>query len=269
MNPIIIFSDLDGTLLDYHDYSFTAALPALQKIKTLSIPLILNSSKTRAEMIGLRTKLGINDPFVVENGAAVFIPQYYFPGFHEPLTPHILSPNRNKLLTIIKKLKREHQFPFIGFNDFSAEQISAETGLDRQQAEQAKQRLASEPIKWLGSDLQLVHLKAELKTYNLKLVKGGRFWHIMGQTDKAKAMHWLIRQFKRLSPETATVVALGDSENDKAMLEQADFAAVIRNSDNHHLQLNRQQSVIYTDQQGPAGWREALQKIFYQLQIGY
>lgn len=268
MNQIIIFSDLDGTLLDHHDYSFSAALPALERIKTLGIPLILNSSKTRAEMIELRTKLDIDDPFVVENGAAVFIPQHYFPGFHEPLTPHILSPNRNKLLTILKKLKREHQFPFKGFNDFSAEQISAQTGLNREQAEQAKQRLASEPIQWLGNERQLGQFKTELKAYGLKLIKGGRFWHIMGQTDKAKAMHWLVRQFKRLSPKKTTVIALGDSENDKAMLEQADFAAVIRNSDDQHLQLNRNKSVIYTDQQGPDGWQEAVQEIFHQLQIG-
>ena len=46
----IIFSDLDGTLLDHHTYSFENAQPALDLVKKNNIPLILVSSKTRMEM---------------------------------------------------------------------------------------------------------------------------------------------------------------------------------------------------------------------------
>ena len=41
----IIFTDLDSTLLD-ENYSWKEAIPALEKINKLKIPLILNSSKT-------------------------------------------------------------------------------------------------------------------------------------------------------------------------------------------------------------------------------
>ena len=37
---VLIFSDLDATLLDHHNSSFDDALPALQLIKEKKIPLI-------------------------------------------------------------------------------------------------------------------------------------------------------------------------------------------------------------------------------------
>lgn len=75
---LIIFTDLDGTLLD-EEYSWDKAKPALDLIKKLQIPLVICSSKTRNEIEEYRHPFGVNDPFISENGGAVFIPKDYFP----------------------------------------------------------------------------------------------------------------------------------------------------------------------------------------------
>ncbi|MDO8862561.1 HAD hydrolase family protein [Haliea sp. E1-2-M8] len=75
---LLVFSDLDGSLLDHRDYSFRAALPGLEALREREIPLIFCSSKTRAEIEPLRARLDNRDPFIVENGAAVFIPRGSF-----------------------------------------------------------------------------------------------------------------------------------------------------------------------------------------------
>ena len=72
---VIVFSDLDGTLLEHDTYGFEAARPALDLLWGKNIPLILCSSKTRTEMEGYQKRLGIAGPFIVENGAGVYIPQ--------------------------------------------------------------------------------------------------------------------------------------------------------------------------------------------------
>ena len=79
MAKTIIITDLDGTLLDSATYSFRPALPALSLIRARNIPLILCSSKTRAEMEEIRRQLNNNHPFVTENGGGIFIPHGYFP----------------------------------------------------------------------------------------------------------------------------------------------------------------------------------------------
>jgi predicted mannosyl-3-phosphoglycerate phosphatase (HAD superfamily) len=76
---LLVFSDMDGSLLDHHSYSFAAALPMITALEQLDIPLILASSKTRAEILDLRTALGNRHPFIVENGAAIVIPKQAFP----------------------------------------------------------------------------------------------------------------------------------------------------------------------------------------------
>jgi mannosyl-3-phosphoglycerate phosphatase len=72
---LIVFSDLDGTLLDHATYSWQAAVPALEALKERGIPLILASSKTSAEIAELRAETGFADcPAIVENGAGLLEP---------------------------------------------------------------------------------------------------------------------------------------------------------------------------------------------------
>jgi len=74
MSPpfFLVFTDLDGTLLDHNTYGWEEAIPALELCRTRGVPVILVSSKTRAEMAALRCKLSISTPFISENGGGIF-----------------------------------------------------------------------------------------------------------------------------------------------------------------------------------------------------
>lgn len=74
MTKTLVFTDMDGTLLDHHTYSFDAAKPALNALDEKNIPVIPTTSKTFAELQPLRKSIGLDGPFIIENGAAVFIP---------------------------------------------------------------------------------------------------------------------------------------------------------------------------------------------------
>jgi len=75
---LVVFSDLDGTLLDHDTYSFDDARPALERLGHAGVPLVLCTSKTRAEVEPLREALDNDSPFIVENGGAIMIPDGYF-----------------------------------------------------------------------------------------------------------------------------------------------------------------------------------------------
>lgn len=59
---LLIMTDLDGTLLDHESYHWEAARPALQRLAAANIPVIINSSKTAAEIRELRGRLNNNWP---------------------------------------------------------------------------------------------------------------------------------------------------------------------------------------------------------------
>lgn len=51
MRPcLVVFTDLDATLLDEETYGYEAAAPALQELRRLGAPLVLCTGRTRAEV---------------------------------------------------------------------------------------------------------------------------------------------------------------------------------------------------------------------------
>ena len=152
MKRLLVFTDLDGTLLDHHDYSWDEAIPALEALENNFCPVVINSSKTAAEIAKLRQQIHIRHPFVSENGSVVSIPVDYFSppdgavNASSELETHIFSRPYKVVIDVLDDIQHTHHFAFNGFNDMSANELASECGLTKQQAYEAKQRDASEPI---------------------------------------------------------------------------------------------------------------------------
>ncbi|WP_166252206.1 HAD-IIB family hydrolase [Marinobacter salicampi] len=260
---LIIFTDLDGTLLDHDTYDWTPARPALEKLRQSQVPVVLNSSKTAAELNALRSEMGNTDPYIVENGAAAVIPAGYFAhkggdgvDEGEDETVSFAAP-RSEILAVLAEL-RAQGYVFDGFEDMTAEQLAEYADLTPSVAALAKQRLATEPLVWRGNGIDMSGFRQALEERGLRLVKGGRFQHVMGPYDKAQAMRYLTRRYQEFYGEPVTSVALGDSPNDRQMLEAADIGVVIRAAAPERLMLSDQDNVMYSDRKGPQGWNECV-----------
>lgn len=262
----LIFTDLDGTLLD-DGYRFDAASEALAGIRARGIPLILTSSKTLAEMRLLRRAMDLIHPIIFENGAGVALPEGYFrndPGITSstPLQVEHFGPTYSEIRSTLERLRSRHRFPFRGFGDMTAKEVAALTGLDELAAQRARQRQGSEPGVWEGSEAIRRDFIAELTRAGLRAVSGGRFLHIMPKIDKAEAMRELVGRFTAAHPDIRyRVIAAGDSPNDADMLQLADVAVVIRRPDASWMPLKRREGVIKSPEPGPAGWQHCIQKL--------
>lgn len=166
---LVIFSDLDATLLDHQTYSYQAALPVLKKVKKRGIPVVLCTSKTRAETEAIARRLGLQHPFIVENGGAIFIPEDYFPESVYRLAGlkalkkdnyrviQFGTPYR-RLRSALKMIEKKTGRKLIGFGDLGAEEIAAVTGLGRKEAVLAMRREFDEPFFLENSpEFELVH----------------------------------------------------------------------------------------------------------------
>lgn len=267
MQPLLVYTDLDGTLLDHHSYDFSPAVPVLARLERLGCPWILNTSKTFAELLTLRERLGHRHPFIVENGAAVYLPADCLPGCadlpeEQGFRVRRFGPERAALLQAIAPFRGEYDCT--GFSEMSVAEVQACTGLAREDAWRASQRGFSEPLLWRDCESALQRFSAAVAAQGLNVVRGGRFVHVTGRFDKATPMPWLGAQYARESGSGFKVLALGDGQNDVAMLEAADLAVIVR-SPTHAPPTVRGRSVTLTHALGPEGWAQAVSAVLDQL----
>ena len=257
----IVFTDLDGTLLDPQTYAWEAARPALEELKSRGVPCVPVTSKTRAEVEYWRRALSIGGPFIVENGGAAYVPEGWFPfripgaasrdGYEvlEWGTPYPL------LAAALDESAQSAGCDVEGFHHMDARAVSQICGIPLEQAVLARQREYDEPFCILDPALAR-RLLAELEGRGLHWTEGGRFHHVLGANDKAVAVQAVARWFSRLHDQVTTV-GLGDAPNDAGFLEAVDIPVVVRSRASSAL-LDRLPHAWLTAHAGPRGWNDAI-----------
>ncbi|WP_019557524.1 HAD-IIB family hydrolase [Thiomicrorhabdus arctica] len=265
----LLFTDLDGSLLDHHNYDYSAALPAINALKAQAIPWILSTSKTAAEVIELRAELDNHYPFIVENGAGIFweegsvSPQYlpknsFVQSWGEGFEYISLNQvSMHDMLQLASFYKEQFKLNFIGFSEMSIQQVAECTGLSWVKAAKAKQRQFSEPLLWQDSEENLLKFQQALKLHGLQLIKGGRFMHLMGLSSKGMALQWLAQYYHQAWSQPIQTMALGDGDNDIPLLEASDCPVIIRSPVNALPKVNHP-NVLLTQENGPSGWNQAV-----------
>ncbi len=272
----IIFTDMDGSLLDHETYSHAEADDCLGWLRNKQIPIVPCTSKTRAEMEVMRTELNNKDPFIIENGAAVCIPKDYFQSNNDNLDElnglliKSFSPARAHWQTILDNTPTHLNDAFITFHQAGVKGVMQMTGLTINEARLASQREFGEPLKWLGNEHQFEQFEAYIESQHGTLLKGGRFVHLSGDCDKGRALNWMMMQFKQQHPDSNCIsIALGDSQNDVAMLSAADYAVMIKSPVHDFPQMQGRigKHLYRTQAEGPLGWVEGIHNVFAQLNI--
>ena len=264
---LFVVTDLDGSLLD-DSYSWEQARPALSRLREAGSPLVLNSSKTVAEMEELATELALGSPLIAENGGLLALPTISKPADtnrsgHQNGNYQIQVTGlpRQQILSLAHELRTNGHYQFSGFADWTVEQIAGRTGLSSKQAAQAQARFATEPIVWEDSADRLVEFTSRMSAHDVRVLAGGRFLHLMGPTDKADGMDAVLRVAREAQPGIDwIVVAVGDSANDLAMLEAADIAVVIPHPEGPRIQPNAP-AVVTAAHPATQGWNDAILKL--------
>lgn len=258
---LAVFTDLDGSLLDHHTYSFASARPALDRIREQGIPLVFITSKTRPEVEMLQAAMGIREPFIVENGAAIFFPDRYRDwridtGFRQPpYTVIQLGARYPKIRRFVQGVKPG--FNIQGFGDLSAEDIERLTGLPPQQAALAKQREFTEPFL-MEDDARINDLQRVAEAGGFKITRGGRFYHLMGSgQDKGIAFRRTVSLFLRNTHQRLLTIGLGDSANDLGLLQSVDIPILIPHPDGSYEQLDVP-NIRRARRPGSSGWSETI-----------
>ncbi|CAM3442062.1 HAD-IIB family hydrolase [Halomonas lysinitropha] len=268
----LLFTDLDGSLLDHHRYDWAPARQWLVQLKALGVPVIPVSCKTRSELLPLRRELGLDEaPFIAENGAVVGLPSAWC---HARLDRGVgadgmavrsLGVDIGLIRQRLAVWRARLDACFTTMSEMSLDELMTLTGMSAPQARLARMREGSEPLIWQDDEAGLEAFRAGLAGDGLRLVRGGRFWHVTGDCHKGSAVNWLIERFEALRGQRPLTLALGDGPNDIAMLEAVDQAVVICGC--HGLAVSPHQPALYrSEASGPEGWAEGVDHWWAQLQ---
>lgn len=253
----MIFTDLDGTLIDHHSYQWAPAAPALERLRDLGVPVILASSKTASEISALRSELELPAfPAIVENGAGVL-------DAHAP--PDGLTQEYDRVRDVLAGVQQTLRRHFTGFGDMTVDAVRRATGLDVAGAALAKQRAYSEPGLWDGTQDEKQQFLRLLADKGVHAQQGGRFLTLSFGATKADQVRALVAQFR-----PAITVSLGDAPNDIDMLQCTDLGVIVANPDKPPLAPLKGEdtgAIIRTKDAGPKGWNTAMLDLLARLNL--
>ncbi len=269
---LVVITAVDGGLVDRVGHSSAAA--ALAHLKRAGVPVVLCSSQTRAELERLRQELGLSDPFISENGGALFAPIGAFPfpltgavGLNGYEVVEFGKPHR-EVLEVLKRVAAREGVPVSMFSDMSVQDVADECGITLAAARLAKLRGYDEPYRVAASDPSArARLCRALRAAGLRCANGGRYDHVTSGANKGLAAVFLRRCYERQWGHVTTV-GLGEAAIDLELLKAVDVPVVVRGPDAEVTAALAAQlrGGRVTTAAGPAGWSEAVEAILHRYE---
>jgi mannosyl-3-phosphoglycerate phosphatase len=263
MSSGVVFSDIDGTLIDIFTGQFDTTIKLVKELREYGIPLVFCSSKTEAEQVELRKEANVSDPFIVENGGAIFIPFGYFEDISNYELSHKVREIGNfqvielgkpatQIKSALQGIRDSSQLKFKALSDLSIQEISDMIDMSPDAVSRMIQRKYGETIVEIKDD-DLPHFVTIVEQLGLKVIFGGRFFDITGGNDKGVAVKILVDLYRRKYEGDVVFFGIGDSKNDESMLKFVDFPMLVQRPDRtwHKLKvdgLNKLNGI------GPEGW---------------
>jgi mannosyl-3-phosphoglycerate phosphatase len=243
--PIVVVTDLDGTLLDHDTYEAGPATAAVTALQDAGIMIVCCSAKTRAEQQIHRQQLAIGGPFIVENGAAILSDD------DDPL--EVLGLAYHEVRSRLARAADHLGVTVRGFADMSLAELMQRTNLSEAAAIRAKAREYTEAFVVVDPETDPDELAAALAQADLTLQRGARFWTASGAHDKGLAVERLRQRLTRDLGDRPLLYGLGDTYNDAAMLAAVDVPFLVQRPDGSWADLpvdglERLPGI------GPAGW---------------
>ena len=258
---VIIFTDLDGTLLHRDTFKFDEIKDYIKSLVSKGVILIPNTSKTQVEIEDFNRKLDLNLPFISENGSAIFGLDIINKNFPNNI---VLSREKEITLKVFQKEIPENLKSKCKLITKMEKKIQKEVfGLSDKNLRNVLNRSYSTPVLFEGNNEQKKDLFKIVKNIGLSLHEGGRVINICDNVSKLKAMNRVIKIIKKAENEIKTI-GVGDNFNDLDMLRNSNIACLVFN-DQFLMEPININNCIVSKQSAPLGWEEvvkmALEKI--------
>ena len=226
----------------------------------MGIPVILCTSKTKSEVKIIRDDLNLKDPYIVENGGAIY--GEYSDGKEWEI---ILGRSYADLEKILNNLSENINFKLRPLNTLTDDEAKNLTGLEGESLNLMRDRHWSMPFL-NPPDTFDEDLKRLCEIYDVDIFRGNRMSHLLSKnSNKGIAIKKLLNKNKNLNVQ---IIGLGDSPNDLPLLINSNYKIVISGfkGPNHSL-VNDLKGTKFCISKKPHGygWKEEVYKLITNL----
>ncbi len=258
---ILIFTDLDGSLLHRDTFKFDEIKDYLKQLISKGIFIIPNTSKTEKEILEFNNELGSSLPYISENGSAINGLDLLNSNLPKEL---ILSREKDSLIKIFRELVPVNlQNKCKWLSEMDKKKQSLIFGLENDKLKMALDRKYTIPFLFEGNKSERNELSKIVKNKGIALQEGGRVINLTDKVNKAKALQVFVRFFKKNNKNVKTI-AVGDNYNDLDMLKTSEFPCLVFN-DKFTLDEIPIKNLITTNKPSPEGWADVIKKALVKV----
>tara|TARA_B100000989_G_C19471028_1_gene440690 strand:+ start:308 stop:1114 length:807 start_codon:yes stop_codon:yes gene_type:complete len=258
---IIVFTDLDGTLLDRDTFKFDPIKDYIKNLINNGIIIIPNTSKTEKEIEKFNGELGIELPFISENGSAVHGLNLINSNFPNKI---VLSRDKEELLEdFITKVPDILIKKCVQIFKLSKKEQEKIFGQKNEKLKDVLKRNYTVPLLFDGDTTEKNKLIKILKSNSLTLQEGGRVLNLCDNVNKVKSMNKVVKILKKIE-DKIKIIAVGDNYNDLDMLKNCDIPCLVFN-DQFKLDRINIDNLIFSNKRSPEGWADVIKKALAKL----
>jgi mannosyl-3-phosphoglycerate phosphatase len=264
---VVVVTDIDDSLLEPGARALPSERAALDFLASRGIPLVINSSRTHAEIERIQETLRLLTPSISEHGSALFIPSGCFPSIPDraarAVGGHVIEFGRpyHEVVETIRITGRELGVEIVGFADLTIEDAARELGVSDVEAQLAKLREYTELIRIADeTDARRSHVLNALRRRGLRCWPMGRHHLVSATRDRAESLLTLKALWRHGWGEAPSIVGFGNSEDDVNWLRYADVAVIVQGDHGgvDPRMLSKLPTARVSQQSGRLGWSDAI-----------
>ena len=258
---VVIFTDLDGSLLHRDTFKFDSIKDYIKSLVSKGVIIIPNSSKTEKEIEKFNEELGLNLPYISENGSSIHGLNLITSNFPDKL---VLSREKEELLKIYEnKVPEKLKEKCFQISKMSKKEKENILGQKDEKLKDALNRKYTLPFLFKGDKNEKYRLIKILNSNSLTLQEGGRVYNLCDNINKVKSMNRVIKILKKTEDKIKTI-AVGDNFNDLEMLRNCDIPCLVFNDQFKLDQININ-NLIFSNKPSPEGWADVIKMALAKL----
>ena len=251
---IFIFTDLDASLIQRDTFKFDEIKDYIKSLISKGIYIIPNTSKTEIEINEFNKELGLNLPYISENGSSINGLNLINKNFPNQIN---LSRYKDDIFKIFKKIVPENLKVKCRLIFKMEKKVQSKIfGLSGKKLKDALNRNYSIPFIFSGNLDQRRQLNEIVNKGGLTLHEGGRVINICDNVSKVKSMNKVIKMIKK-TEDNIKIISVGDNYNDLDMLKNSDIACLVFN-DQFTMEPININNCIVSKNPAPIGWQEVV-----------